>query len=309
MRILITGGAGFQGSHLAEKWSGDGHTVTILNTYSAEAEENISGFADDVSTVWGSITDPEIVEKSVRGHDVVVHLAARINVDESIASPRSFIDVNLSGTFNILQALRQTGARMIFASSCEVYGYAEQPPVDESAELRPHSPYAASKAAADRMCFAYEKSFGVDITIVRPCNIYGERQKWGKGGAVIPIFASLAAAGKPLTVFGSGDQQREYMHVTDLVGAYDLVLGRTDLSGSVLNVGTGDTPSVKDIAEFIADKMGVQVVNEAARPGEVAGFALDNSTIRDLGFAPQIKFWDGLSRYLEGWRDGTPQSR
>ena len=309
MRILVTGGAGFQGSHLAEKWSGDEHSITILNTYSAEAEENISGFANDVSIVWGSITDPEIVEKSVRGHDVVVHLAARINVDESIASPRSFIDVNLSGTFNILQALRQTGARMIFASSCEVYGYAEQSPVDESAELRPHSPYAASKAAADRMCFAYQKSFGLDITIVRPCNIYGERQKWGKGGAVIPIFASLAAAGKPLTVFGSGDQQREYMHLTDLVSAYDLVLRRTDLSGSVLNVGTGDTPSIKEIAQFIADKMGVPVVNEAARPGEVAGFALDSSRVRDLGFAPQIKFWDGLSRYLEGWSDGASERR
>ena len=307
MRILLTGGAGFQGSHVAERWVEAGHEITVLNTYSSEAERNISSVAGKVLLVWGSITDPEIVEKSVRGHDVVVHLAARINVDESMASPRSFIDVNLSGTFNVLQALRQTGARMIFASSCEVYGYAEQSPVDESAELRPHSPYAASKAAADRMCFAYQKSFGLDITIVRPCNIYGERQKGGRGGAVIPIFASLAAAGKPLTVFGSGDQQREYMHVTDLVSAYDLVLGRTDLSGSVLNVGTGDTPSIKDIARFIADKMGVQVVNEAARPGEVAGFALDNSRVRDLGFAPQIKFWDGLSRYLEGWRDGTSE--
>ena len=299
MRILVTGGAGFQGSHLVEKWTGDGHEVTVLNTYSEEADRNLASIAKDVSLVWGSVTDREVVDKSVRGHDVVVHLAARINVDESVASPMSYVDVNMIGTSNVLEAVRLTGARMIFASTCEVYGNAEETSVSEDASLRPHSPYAASKAGADRMCFAYHMSYGLDVTILRPCNVYGERQKSGKGGAVIPIFASQAADGKPLTVFGSGTQRREFMHVRDLVTAYDLVLQQSQLAGIALNVGTGDTPSIREIANVIASKMGVSIVNKPARPGEVRGFALDSAKIRGLGFAPQVGIWDGLASLLE----------
>lgn len=304
MRILITGGAGFQGSYLAERWLSDGHDITILNTYSEEARENISSFAGDVSLVWGSITDREVVEKTVRGHEVVVHLAALINVDDSISSPRHFLDVNAGGTLNVLEAVRQNQSRMIHASTCEVYGYAEETPVTEHTELKPHSPYAASKAAADRMCFAYHKSYRLDVTIVRPSNVYGERQKSGRGGAVIPIFASLAAEGKPLTVFGDGTQTREYINVEDLASAYSLILKRNDLSGATLNVGTGETPSVKEIATFISERAGVPIKNGPARAGEVAGFALDSSAIRAMGFAPQIKFWDGLTRYLDAAKTG-----
>lgn len=306
MRILITGGAGFQGSHLAERWVQAGHTITLLNTYSEEAERNVAHIAADVSIVWGSVTDREIVEKTVRGHDLVVHMAARINVDESIASPRSFVEVNIDGTMNVLEAVRGAGARLIYASSCEVYGNTEELPVTEHADLSPHSPYAASKAAADRMCFAYYKSYGLDVTIVRPCNIYGERQKSGKGGAVIPIFASLAASDRPLTVFGDGSQRREYMHVDDLVSAYDMIARRRDLAGVTLNVGTRETPSIREIAEFIGDKTGASIVYEPPRPGEVRGFSLDSSRLSSLGFSPEIGFWDGLARYIEWSHRSAP---
>ena len=122
MRILITGGAGFQGSHLAEFWLNAGHSVTILNTYSEEALRNIEAMAGGVRVVWGSVTDTEIVEKTLRDQDVVVHLAARISVDESISTPRSFLQVNVEGTYNVLQSVRESGARLIYGSSCEVYG-------------------------------------------------------------------------------------------------------------------------------------------------------------------------------------------
>ena len=122
MRILITGGAGFHGSHITEKWVTDGHDVTILNTYSDEAAKNISSYTPDVRVVWGSVTDEEIVEKTSRYQEVIVHLAAHINVDESLSVPHRFLDVNIGGTLNILEAVRRTGARLIFASSCEAYG-------------------------------------------------------------------------------------------------------------------------------------------------------------------------------------------
>ena len=301
MKILITGGAGFQGSHLAERWAGAGNDVTVLNTISEEAEHNIESFVDTISVVWGSVTDAEVVEKTARGHEVVVHMAARIHVDESRSIPETFLDVNVRGTLNVLEALRRTGARMIYASSCEAYGYSDGSPLTEDAPLRPYSPYSASKAAADRMCFAYHKTFGVDVTIVRPSNVYGPRQKAGPGGAVIPIFSALAAEGKPLRVFGSGEQRREYLHVNDLVNAYDLVLGRDDLAGKTLNVGSGETPSIKEIAEFISERMGVLVVNEPPRPGEVPGFVLNSSLIRSLGFESKIGFWAGIEDYLKSW--------
>ena len=301
MSVLITGGAGFQGSHLVEKWAETGHDVTVLNTMSDEAERNLETFVDRVSVVWGSVTDAEIVEKTVRGHDVVVHMAARINVDESLSNPEAFLDVNVRGTLNVLEAVRRTGARLIYASSCEAYGYGNNSPLTEDTPLRPYSPYAASKAAADRMCFAYHKSFGIDVTILRPSNVYGPRQKAGTGGAVIPIFMSLAAESKPLRVFGSGEQRREYLHINDLVNAYDLVLGRDDLAGKTLNVGSGETPSIKEIADFISERMGVPVVNEPPRPGEVPGFVLNSSLIRSLGFEPRIGFWAGIEDYLKSW--------
>ena len=300
MKILVTGGAGFQGSHLSEKWVRDGHQVTILSTYSEEAQKNIESFSDSVSIVWGSVTDREIVEKTVRGQEVVAHLAAHVNVDESLTDPRIFHEVNIGGTINVLEAVKRNNSRMIFASSCEVYGYSEESPVvTESSEMRPYSPYAASKAGADRMCFAYYKGFGVDVTVVRPCNIYGERQKSGRGGAVIPIFCSLAAAGKPLTVFGEGTQKREYMHVQDLIEAYDLVLRRDDVAGEVLNAGTGENPSIIEIAKLIGEKTGASIVHKPARPGEVPGFALDSSKINRLGFSAGIRFEDGLARYIK----------
>jgi dTDP-glucose 4,6-dehydratase len=308
MRILITGGAGFQGSHLAEKWLKDGHTITLMNTYSEESLRNVSHIAKDVPIVWGSVTDGEIVEKTVRGHDLVVHMAAHVNVDESLATPRNVLEVNAIGTMNVLEAVRRSGSKMIYSSSCEVYGYTQELPVTEEFGLSPHSPYAASKAAADRMCFAFYKSYGLDVTIVRPCNIYGERQRAGKGGAVIPIFVSSALAEMPLKIFGDGSQRREYMHVSDLVDAYDLVARSSNLSGVTLNVGTGETPSIREIAEFVVDKMSATIVYEQPRPGEVLGFCLDASRVLSLGFSPKIDFWEGLLSYIE-WSRMTGSAR
>ena len=300
MRILVTGGAGFQGSHLVEYLICTGHEITVLNTRSTNAEHNIAPFLDDMTVIWGSVTDRDAVAKAVRGQDVVFHLAAHVNVDESVAKPHSYLEVNVGGTLNVLEAIRDEGSRMIFSSSREVYGNAKGSLVTEHAELRPHNPYAVSKTAADRMCFAYHTTYGLDVTVIRSCNIYGERQKSGLGGALIAILGRQAVAGQSLTVFGSGSQQREYMHVSDLVRAYHLVLKRSDLAGATLNVGTGETASVKEIAEFIGTSMGVVTTYQPPRPGEVPGIILDSSIIKGLGFVPHVKFWEGLSDYLDG---------
>lgn len=306
MKILITGGAGFQGSHLAEYFLREGHDVSILNTFSERAEQAIADFKKDLNVIWGSITDPEIVSKSIRGKNVVFHLAARVNVDESIEDPWAVVDVNIRGTYNVLEACRHQGVRLVHASTCEVYGapYEGETLIDEKHEMRPYSPYAASKAGADRLCFSYFKTFNLPVTVVRPFNIYGERQKEGKGGAVIAILVKRALEGKPLLVTGDGRQTRDYMHVSDLVQAYDLALKHPELTGQAINFGTGVETSIRTIAEHIAQRTGMSVEYTQERPGEVERFCADITVAKGLGFVPHVAITDGIDQYI-AWRKSS----
>jgi dTDP-glucose 4,6-dehydratase len=303
MKILITGGAGFQGSHLTEFLLRTGHQISILNTYSEKSVSNLAAVLDKINLIWGSITDKELVDKSVRGHDVVIHMAARINVEESLKDPLAFFYSNILGAYNILEAIKNYGSRLIFVSTCEVYGdghnLKDGELLNESAELKPNSPYAASKASADRICYAYFRSFDLDVTIVRPFNIYGERQKSGLFGALIPILTAKALKGENLTIFGDGSATRDYTHVSDIVRAYNLILENSSLKGKAINFASGQNTKIKDIAEYIAIKFGVRVVHGPSRLGEVMRFPADISFAGSLGYVPKISIWEGIDRYLE----------
>lgn len=312
MKILITGGAGFQGSHLSEFLLEQGHDVTILNTYAKESELNVEHIKSEARVVYGSVTDKTIVDKTVRGQDVVFHLAANINVDESLKNPLSFLEVNVMGTHNILEAVKENHARMIYASTCEVYGdghtLKDGELLDETAEMSPNSPYAASKAAADRWCNAYHKSFGVNVTVVRPFNIYGERQKSGTFGALIPILVRKALRGETLTVYGEGTATRDYLNIDDLVSAYNLVLQHPELSGRAINFASGVNTQVKDIAEYIAKAFGANIEHGSARQGEVQRFPADISLARSIGFEPKVEIWEGIDRYI-AWARIQPMDK
>lgn len=303
MKILITGGGGFQGSHLAESLLAAGHRVTILNTHAEETPRNLSGIIDKIDLIWGSITDQETVEKSVRGHDVVFHLAAHINVDESLKDPLIFFQTNILGTYRVLEAARKHGGRIILASTCEVYGdgqnLKEGELISETAEMCPNSPYAASKAAADRIAYSYFRSYGLDVTIVRPFNVYGERQKSGLYGALIPILVGKALREESLTVFGDGLATRDFSHVSDIVEGYQLILNSDKLKGKAINLASGVNTSVKDIAEYIAKKLNAPIVHGPERPGEVMRFPADISFAQSLGYAPKVSIWEGIDRYIE----------
>jgi nucleoside-diphosphate-sugar epimerase len=260
--------------------------------------------------VFGSVTDWELVSKTARDHDVVFHLAANINVDKSLDDPGSFLETNVMGTYHVLQAAREYGSRIIFASTCEVYGdghtLAPDALLDETAELRPNSPYAASKAAADRLCYSYYRSHGLDVTMVRPFNIFGERQKSGAFGALIPILVRRAIAGQDLTVFGDGSATRDYLHVSDVIEAYRLVLESPNLTGRAINFASGTNTSVRDIAEYIAANFSARVVQGPARPGEVTRFPASIALAKSIGFAPKVGIWQGIDRYIE-WAKEQPQ--
>lgn len=308
-KLLITGGAGFQGRAIVKHFLKKGHTITVLNTFSERAVQNLQDVKNDVSIVWGSVTDQELVHKTIREHDCVLHLAARIHVDESIKDPFSTLNVNLFGTYNILESVTQYKSRLIYASSCEVYGAPlKNLPISEDAELRPHSPYAASKAAADRLCFSYFMTYGTNVTIVRPFNVFGPFQKTGVGGAVIPNFVDRASKKQPLHIYGKGDQKRDYMYVDDLVSAYDLVYNHKELKGQTINFGTGKETKISEIAEYIAKKFKVQIVHKPPRPGEVPHFKANISKAKKMGFKPTVDIWGGINKYIEWYmRNGSGQ--
>lgn len=312
MKILITGGGGFQGSHLAESLVKQGHKVTVLNTHSEASQTNLSKIKDKISIVFGSITDKEVVDKCVRDKDVVFHLAAHINVDESLKDPLVFFYANILGTYNVLEAVRKYGCRLILTSTCEVYGDGHTlkagEKLNETAELKPNSPYASSKAAADRVAYSYYKSFDIDLTIVRPFNIFGERQKSGLFGALIPIVVARAMRGDDLTIFGEGDATRDYSHVSDIIQAYNLILKNKNLKGKVINIASGTNTAVKDIVEYVAKKFKVKVVHGPARPGEVMRFPSDISFAKSIGYSPKVSIWEGIDRYIDWAKKNNKQT-
>jgi dTDP-glucose 4,6-dehydratase len=304
MKILVTGGGGFQGSHLVESLLKKGHSVSVLNTYSEQAKKNLTPVSNDINLIWGSVTDNELVEKTVRGHDVVFHLAARINVDESRKNPKAFIDSNIIATHFILEAVRNANTRLIYASTCEVYGdghiLKDGEGLKENAEFRPNSPYAASKAAADRMCHAYFKTYGVNVTIVRPFNVYGERQKSGAFGALIPIMVAKALRGESLTIFGDGGVTRDYSHVSDIVDGYNLIFESNieKFRGEAINLASGSETRIRDIATIIANKLNVKIVTCDPRPGEVSRFPADISLAKTIGYSPKVSVLNGINWYI-----------
>lgn len=294
MRVLVTGGAGFQGSNLSRELLAQQHRVTILSTRSDRSELNLIRFGlGEATVVWGSITDRDLVDKTVREHDLVYHLAANIHVDQSIADPAAFVRTNVFGTYNVLEACRKHRAALLHVSSCEVYGCCDSCPdllfcpkrrrISEGCPLKPHSPYAATKAGAETLAWSYGMTYGLPVLIVRPGNVFGPGQRYGTRGAVIPIFLRRALRGEDLVVYGDGAQRRDFVHVEDLVRAY-AALGATVLGSSgpqVLNISSGESIAVRDLAELIVGLTGStsRIVYRDPRPGEVGAFGLDGSRL------------------------------
>ncbi len=310
-RLLITGGAGFIGSTLAEKFVQDGYAVRVLDDLSNSSISNIRGLFNhrNFKLVRGDIRDPDLVQRVSTGVDFILHLAAQIHVDRSIIEPRHTFEVNTLGTINVLEAAIQNDVKkVICASSSEVYGSAEYAPMNEQHPLNPCSPYAASKAAANRLCFSYFRTYGLNVVVVRPFNTFGPRQKSTGYGGAISIFIDRVMKDLPPIIYGDGKQTRDYSYVADTVRGFDLVLkSNDDLAGRAINFGTGKEVQIAELARLIIKLAGregkLEPVHVAPRPGEVQRLCADISFARkQLGFSPQYDLERGLREFLDWHR-------
>lgn len=304
--VLITGGLGFQGFHLAVRLASEGRAVTVLNTPSQRALDAAQRLGLGIRVVWGSVTDVELLDKLVPTVDAVVHMAAWTSVDVSLERPWPYFEANVRGTVTLLNALRDRSLgtiRVLIASSCEVYGSQVLTSVlqRETDEHRPRSPYAASKSAADRFAYAFARAYDLQLTILRPCNVYGPWQRTGATGAVLPTMTQAALCGYPLMVTGDGSQQREFLHVDDVVEAYRFLLDREpDAPGEAFNVGSGHLCSIRQLADIVVTRFDLpasRILHSPARPADASRFCLDTGKLHATGWKPRVT--DGFSSYWE----------
>jgi dTDP-glucose 4,6-dehydratase len=302
MRMLVTGGAGFIGSHCAKRLSAAGEDVVVLDklTYSGN-RANLEGA--DVELVEGDIADPNAVADAAAGADAILNFAAETHVDRSIFGATEFIETDVLGTYVLLEWAREHATRFVQVSTDEVYG--DVPPGRSSKEddpLRPSSPYSASKAGGDLQVLAAVRTYGVNASITRGSNTYGPHQYPEK---IIPLFITNALDGAPLPLYGDGRQTRDWLHVDDHCAAVELVLRKGE-PGEVYNVGGGEEVENRDLTARILeltgrDKSLIRHVDD--RPGHDRRYSLDTTKLRSLGWAPQHTLAEGLPETVEWYRD------
>ncbi|WP_084960234.1 dTDP-glucose 4,6-dehydratase [Thermoactinospora rubra] len=305
MRILVTGGAGFIGSHYVRTLARQrGVSITVLDklTYAGNLA-NLKEAAGQFTFVQGDICDAELVGKLAADHDQIVHFAAESHVDRSIADAGSFVRTNVLGTQTLLDAALAGGVgTFVHISTDEVYGSIAEGSWTESEPLAPNSPYSASKAASDLMALAYHRTYGLDVRITRCSNNYGPYQHPEK---VIPLFVTNLLTGRPVPLYGDGLNVRDWLHVDDHVQGIELVRqgGRP---GQVYNIGGGTELSNRELTALLLEACGAgwdMVLPVADRPGHDRRYSLDCTKIRrELGYAPRTDFAAGLRRTVEWYR-------
>jgi NAD dependent epimerase/dehydratase len=308
-RVLVTGADGFIGSHLVEALVAKGYELRAFVYYNAFGSW---GWLDDapprvreaIEVVSGDIRDAHVVREATRDCEAVIHLAALIGIPYSYRAPASYVDTNVAGTVNVLEAARDLGvARVIHTSTSEVYGTARRVPIDEDHPLLGQSPYSATKIAADQMAIAFHRSFATPVAILRPFNTFGPRQS---ARAVIPTILTQLISGNRTIRLGSLDTTRDFSFVADTVAGFLAMLEAEGVEGEVVNLGTGYDISIGDTARMIADVAGasVEIVPDRSRvrpeTSEVLRLQADNSKARRLlGWTPEYAGRDGIRRGIE----------
>jgi len=309
VRYLITGGAGFIGSHLVEHLVAAGDDVTVLDDLSSGRRANLAAVRGQIRFIRGSVTDLNTCRRAVERVDCVLHHAAVTSVQRSVDEPVVTHQVNATGTLNVLLAARDKGVRrVVYAGSTSAYGNPATLPNSEEHVTRPLSPYAASKLAGEDYCVACQATYGLETVVLRYFNIFGPRQDPNSQyAAVVPRFITTALAGEPPTIFGDGKQTRDFVFIANVVHA-NLLAARApaaDVSGQVFNIGSGKGVSVNQLWEHIRRLAGVPLapVYTQGRAGEVRDSVAELARARRLlGYAPIVDFEEGLRQTIAFYR-------
>jgi UDP-glucose 4-epimerase len=301
--FLVTGGAGFIGSHTVQLLLREHHDVRVLDDLSTGSRENLAG--SPVELVVGSVTDRDVVRRAMQGCSHVIHLAAIPGVPSSVDDPVGADLANVNGTVTVFEVARRLGVeRVVYASSCAVYGQTEGRVVREDQRLYPASPYAAAKAADELYAAVFTQTLGLSCVGLRYQNVYGTRQDpSGAYAAVIPRFVKLALRGRPLPIQGDGEQSRDFVAVADVARANHLAATAPGADG-VYNIGTGLRTTVNDIAQRVLAEIGdVGVRHGPPRPGDIRHMRSDPSKAeRELGWTAQADFEAAMAETIAWYR-------
>ena len=306
--ILITGGAGFIGSNIVDRLSPD-NNVFILDNFFTGSMDNLAKSQDRITVVKGDIRDKELVNDTVAKVEYIFHLAAHVGNIRSLKDPYFDMDVNIKGMLNLLEACRnnQHLKRLVYSSSAAIYGEAKYMPIDEDHPLNPESPYAVSKMAAEKYAFAYHKVYGLPTATVRYFNAYGPRQDSSEYANAVSIFLSRTMKGEPLTVFGDGEQTRDFIFISDIVNANILAATHPAAIGQIFNISTGEVHSIKqliDVIRKVSDKE-VPYGHAPFRAGEVRHSKANIDKAKKLlGYKPQTGLEAGIRQTWQALTKG-----
>jgi nucleoside-diphosphate-sugar epimerase len=304
VKVLVTGGGGFIGSHTVDRLLADGHDVRVLDNFATGRRENLLDVSSDIELIEGDIQSYERVSHALRGCEVVLHQAALPSVPRSVQDPLTSHATNVTGTLNVLLASRDAGVkRVVYASSSSIYGAGPELPKHEGLVPQPISPYAVAKLAGEGFCRSFWEVFGLETVALRYFNVFGPRQDpLSQYAAVIPNFITALMDGRAPTVFGDGEQSRDFTYVGNVVEGNALAMDAEGVAGKVFNVAAGQRTSLNELLQTLEQLTGRHVNRsyEQPRPGDVRHSQADISAAqRELGFRPQFSVEEGLRLTLD----------